>query len=395
MKKFVVLIGGRSLQGLEGLEAPLRDQPDIEVQRRHVNNGHMDPLHGVSPMPDLLVLDLSSFWEDELRALAARPAKNRPEVIAVGPEGNTRMMRLAMQAGARDFFTHPVPGEELLASIAQVADEHATPHTGAHSSVTAVINAKGGAGASFLACNLAHILSAPLRQRVALVDLDLQFGTLPLYLDLKPRESLLDALAAHDHLDVVALEGYMTRHASGLHLLAAVSERLALPWEIPGDRIGRLIEIAAQTYDHVIVDLPRQMDPVTVAALTRADQVLIVMQQELTHLRDAGRLVRILTEELSIPRGHLHVVVNRHEVSGGVRAQDIREALEPEDMAVIPSDYQQVSEAVNLGVPIYDHARSAAITQALVSLARRLSGEGQTQEARGRLQSAVARLFGR
>jgi pilus assembly protein CpaE len=190
----------------------------------------------------------------------------------------------------------------------------------------------------------------------------------------------------------VALED-TTRHASCLHLLAAVSERLALPWEIPGDRIGSLIEIAAQTYDHVIVDLPRQMDPVTVAALTRADQVLIVMQQELTHLRDAGRLVRILTEELSIPRRHLHVVVNRHEVSG-VRAGHSRGA-EPEDMAVIPSDYQQVSEAVNLGVPIYDHARSAAITQALVSLARRLSGEGQAEEARGRLQSAVARLFGR
>jgi pilus assembly protein CpaE len=145
MKKFVVLIGGRSLQGLEGLEAPLRDQPDIKVQRRHVTNGHMDPLHGVSPMPDLLVLDLEFVLGDELRA-AARPAKNRPEVIAVGPDGNTRMMRLAMQAGARDFFTHPVPGQELLASIAQVADEHATPHTGAHSSVTPSSTRKAARG---------------------------------------------------------------------------------------------------------------------------------------------------------------------------------------------------------------------------------------------------------
>jgi pilus assembly protein CpaE len=187
----------------------------------------------------------------------------------------------------------------------------------------------------------------------------------------------------------------MTLHASGLRLLAAVSERLTLPWEIPGDRVRRLIEIAAQAYDHVVVDLPRQMDPVTTAALTRADQVLIVMQQELTHLRDAGRLVHLLKEELSIPRGHLHVVINRHEKSGSVRARDIREALDPQELAVIPGDYQRVSEAVNLGVPIYDHARSADITQALINLARRLVGEEAADGERGRFQSAVARLFKR
>jgi pilus assembly protein CpaE len=397
MKEFTVLIAGRSSKGVEQLETALHGRQDIAVRSSHVTNGHVDPLHGVTPVPDLLLVDLSALWEDELRALAARPAKNRPIIIAVGPEGNTHMMRLAMQAGARDFFTHPVPGEELLATVSQVADEHAEQHEGgAGSSVTAVINAKGGAGASFLACNLAHILSVPLRQRVALIDLDLQFGTLPVYLDLKPRESLLDALAAHDHLDSVALDGYTTRHASGLRLLAAVTERLALPWEIPGEHIGRLIDVAAETYDHVIVDLPRQMDPVTAAVLTRADRILIVMQQELTHLRDAKRLTRILTEELSVPRNHLHVVVNRHEPGGGgVRAQDIREALEPESMAVIPSDYQRVSESVNLGVPIYDHARSAPITQALVEFARNLNGESRRQEEKSGLQGAVARFFGR
>lgn len=395
MKNFVVLIVGRSQKNLERLELVLRPQPDIEVQCRHVTNGHVDPLHNVSPLPDLLVLDLSTIWEDELRALAARPAKDRPVVIAVGREGNTHMMRLAMQAGARDFFTHPVPGEELLASIAQVTGERVAPPRAAQSQVTAVMNAKGGAGASFLACNLAHILSAPLRKRVVLIDFDLQFGTLPVYFDLKPRESLLDALTAHDRLDAVALDGYMTRHASGVRLLAAVSERLPLPWEIPGDAVGRLIEIAAHAYDHVIIDLPRQMDPVTVAALTRADQVLVVVQQKLPHLRDAGHLMRILTGELSLPRERLHVVVNRHDPSGGVRASDIRDALEPANLALIPGDYEHVSEAINLGVPIYDHARTAPITQALVTLARSLSGEEPADEERGRFQSAVARLFGR
>jgi pilus assembly protein CpaE len=234
-----------------------------------------------------------------------------------------------------------------------------------------------------------------LRQRTLLIDLDLQFGTLPVYLDLKPRESLLDALAAHDQLDAVALDGYTMCHASGLRVLANSPDRLALPWEIPGEHVGRLIELAARQYDHIVVDLPRQMDPLTAAVLTRADRVLIVMQQELTHLRDATRLVGLLAGELSVPRNHIQVIVNRHDPGRSVQAHDIREALNPASLFAVPSDYVTVSEAVNLGTPILDHARNAAITQSLVNLARQLGGVEQVVPEKNRLQHAVARFLGR
>jgi pilus assembly protein CpaE len=74
--------------------------------------------------------------------------------------------------------------------------------------------------------------------RTALLDMDRQFGTLPLYLDLTPREGVIAALANADQIDTVALEGYMLKHPSGLRLLASMSEELASPWEIPQDRFG-------------------------------------------------------------------------------------------------------------------------------------------------------------
>jgi pilus assembly protein CpaE len=237
------------------------------------------------------------------------------------------------------------------------------------------------------------MLAAQFRQRTLLMDLDLQFGTLPVYLDLKPRESILDALAAHDHLDALALEGHTTRHASGLRLLAGASDQLALPWEIPREQVGRLLELAVGHYDHVVVDLPRQMDPLTAAVLTRADRVCIVLQQELTHLRDATRLAGILGGDLSVPQTHIDLIVNRHDPGHGVRIQDVREAIKPAGVHTVPSDYQTVSESVNLGTPLLDHARGADITQALVELARRLGGVEPVRE-KGRLQHAVARFLG-
>ncbi len=392
MRDISVLIAGRSREAIDGIAAILRDCSGLAVQLRHVNNGHVDPLYGAPSKPDLLIVLLSPMWEDELRALTARPARERPATIAVGSESDARMMRLAMQAGMRDFFTHPVVAEEMISAVMQVAGELTVRDRSGQGQLTAFINAKGGSGASCLACNAAHILTARFRQRTLLIDLDLQFGTLPVYLDLKPRDSILDALEANESLDAVALEGHTARHASGLRLLAASADRLALPWEVPRDKLGKLIEVALSYYDQVVVDLPRQMDPLTAAALTRADRVCIVMQQELTHLRDATRLAGILKGDLSVPENHIDLIVNRYDPGHSVRAQDIREAVKVAGLYTVPSDYRTVSESVNLGTPLLDHASSASITQALVEIVQRMSG-AEEAPAKSRLQSVVSRFL--
>ncbi|MGH9895481.1 MAG: AAA family ATPase, partial [bacterium] len=168
--KISVLLVGRSKPGVDSLEGMLQGQPGIELRVRRVDNGYVDPLYGVPSLPDVLVLDLSHLWEDELRALSLRQGAQRAPLIAIGPGGDTRIMRMAMQAGARDFYTHPVPAEELLTAIHRTGQKETT----VKGSVSAIINAKGGSGASFVACSLAQILVSEMRHRVALVDLDLQ-----------------------------------------------------------------------------------------------------------------------------------------------------------------------------------------------------------------------------
>lgn len=386
-----VLITGFRREELDRIKSHLVDQPDIRVDVRPTGNGHADPLAGDGPQPDIHIVVLGDAWAQELDAIGEHAAMERPPMIAVGPDGDLRILRKAMQAGARDYLSLPVSGEELLHCLRQIADEIG-PRQMRKSTLTAVINAKGGSGASFLATSLAHIFASHMERRTALVDLDLQFGALHLCLDIKPRTGLQEALNSVGKIDGTALEGYMTRHASGLRLLASLTDQLVLPWELSNTRLAELLAVAGRTYDHVVVDLPRQIDPLTSTVLERADRVYLVLQQSLIHVRDAKRMLGILTRDLAIAPAQVQVVVNRHDPKAPVSVKDVSEALRVEEPVLVPNDYRRVSDATNLGIPIFESAPSSPVSRALLDLASRASG--MTGNRDGRLRSVIASLLG-
>ena len=389
-----VLVVGRSKEQLDNIVAILKSEPCLEVSMRLVVNGHMDALQGVQSAPSILILDLSGHWEEELKALTIRPVQERPHLIVVGPEGNTQVFRMAMQAGARDFFTHPVPPGELLASVLRIAQETAATKSGGRAKLVAVINAKGGSGASFIACNVAHCMAAHLRAQTALIDLDLQFGVLPLYLDLAPQGNLLAALTHADQLDAVALEGHMLKHKSGLRLLASMNEDLALPWEVSEESLQQLLLQLMRNFEYVVADLPRQIDPLTSRVIERADHVLLVTEQSIGHVRDAKHMVRIMTRELAVPSDRVHVVINRHDKRNPVTVGDITASTKADTMFIVPNDYQRVSESINLGIPLYEGLRSAAITKSVLQIVSSITGDA-AHAPRGRLKSMFDQLLAR
>lgn len=385
----LVLIAGRSGRNLQSLEQALREQPGLNLYVREMSNGSHDPLQSLTYAPDMLVLDLGDDWEEELKALGARPKASRPPMVVVGAAGNTQIMRMAMQAGARDFFTHPVAPEELRASVQAIAKESTVRTERRDAALIAFMNAKGGCGASFVAANLAHTMVAHLGLRVALIDLDLQFGNLPLYLDLAANNGLLYALESTERLDAVALNGYMTKHHSGLHLLTAMQTEISSPWSIPEENLHHLLNVAQQSYDYIVVDLPRQIDPLTRTVLESADQVMIVMQQTLGALRGAKHLTGIIKRDLAVPSEHISVVVNRHQVKSEVGTKDVTDALRAQSVYLVPNDSKRVFETLNGGVPIFEYDRTSAVARGIQSLAEKLSGRAP-RERKGLLHQVLA-----
>ena len=385
-----LLISGRDASALNHLKVLSQGISNLQVSTRLVSNGHTDPLYALEQMPDFLLLRVSHLWREELAALLLHPLKERPPLLVCGPLDEREGMRMAMQAGARDFLPEPVAAEELQAALERMQlEQHADQ--GGRGKLVAVMNAKGGSGASMLACNLAHQLSVQ-GGRTLLLDLDLQFGSLAHSLDVLPTHSHTDVLQQIDTLDSVALRGFCSHFSPSLHVLGGRTDELCLPQEIRLEQLDSLLKLARSTYDWVVVDLPRHIDHLTGITLEQSDRVYVVLQQSLSHLQDANRLVRILRDDLGVQSNRLQVVLNRYDKNSPFKPKDISDALRCPTLQKLPNDYAVVSESQNTGVPLELHAPRAGITLSLRELGRELIGV-EVNEA-GLLKRTFNRLFG-
>jgi pilus assembly protein CpaE len=342
----------------------------------------------VDPLPDLVVLHLSQLWREELEAIAALPADRRPALIVIGPASDVNVMRTAMQAGARDLVPDTAVQTDLLQALQRMQEERRRPTKTTAGNISVFMNAKGGCGATMLACNVAHMLTAKSKQRTALLDLDLQFGAAPLYLDLYPKRGTGQALENLAGLDEVALDGYFAKHASGLNVLSHATNEPLTTSHISAAAANQLLNVALRSHQHVVVDMPRSLDAVTTAVMQRAQNVVLVLQQSVTAVRDATRLVQWLRSEVGVAKDQLCVVINRFEKAATVAAEDIQKTLGCGEPTLVPNDFRTVSECINSGTALLDYAGGASITRAVMTLETRLGGSSAQTRS-----NMIARTF--
>jgi pilus assembly protein CpaE len=372
--KLQLLLASRSKPALAALLAKLGTGHRYDVKLRHIENGHSDPLYGLSYVPDVVVMVLTERGHHDLAELSKEQHALRPPMVVVAEQGDAQTMRLAMQAGARDFLPGPLGAEDLIASIDRAAAQRIkAPADAPSGGVIAVVNAKGGSGATFVASNLAHVLHSVSKHPTALVSLDMQFDSLTQYFDMTLKHGLTQVLENAAELDTVALDAYMTQHESGLRLLAAKSETSFENHVDQSAELGILLDKMTRQYERVVIDMPRRVDSFTRPVLDRATRVVLVVQQTLSHLRDATRMLQMFNHH-GLRNEQVLVVINRFEKDAPITLEDVQRALQGIEIATIPSDFKTVAESINVGVPMYEHARGSTVTKALVSLGVTLGG---------------------
>lgn len=372
--RYDLLLVSRSQDSADQLFACLTQAPDLRVEKQVITNGDSDPLRGLLSVPDLLVLHIGSGSTNELDAIAQYSPEERPPLIVVGDGSDPRSMRAAMHAGARDFLAEPISEDDLLSSVRRFTAEMKPTRRSQSTSIVSFINSKGGSGATFLATNTAHLLASVSNRKTALVDLDLQFGNLTQYLDLKPKRGIIDALEVADDLDSVAIEAYMTLHETGLSVLAGMNTDFDLQQDLMLEGFDQILALLSSNYERIVVDLPRHIDQFGAATLERSDRVAIVVQQSIPSLQDASRIYEIVTKKLAVPKDRIMIVLNRMFKNAAVELADVEQSLHNLKPFVIPNDFQAVAESVNIGAPIYDLARRSPVTKALLQLTEDLDG---------------------
>ena len=382
LHKSDVMLIGRSRDAISGVLGLLEEQRLLSLRTHVFGNGQSEIWrdNDENPVPHALALCVDEDWRHSLPGLLQELPAISPPFLVLCPTNDIELLRTAMRAGARDVLSPPYEEEDLTSRLVELAMEGQASVKRDSAHLIAFINAKGGSGASFLAANVASALVSQQERKSMLVDFDLQFGSLPIYLNMSAGNGLIKALEFVDSLDAAALPGYVQVHGNGLHLLSAAMDNLILPDDIAEERITRLLDVLDTAYQDIIVDLPRRIDRTTAAVLERLDQVVVVTQQSVTHLQDTKRLLTILSDHLGITSDRVLIVLNRFSKKAEVRIDDFASAFPGVAIETVPSDYAQVSESINLGVPVADGSTRSPLAKAILKLSKRVLPQQKVHE---------------
>ena len=308
---------------------------------------------GEQSPPDLVLVDIR---RDAAAGMAAierlRATHPTTAIFAVAQTTDPELILQAMRAGANEFFMWPVPEDSFQGAVRRTASRRDSAQAQARPpSVTMVFfGAKGGAGTTTVAVNCAVELARLTKRQTLIVDLKAGFGEVSLFLGVRPRYTVLDALESLHRLDKDFLRELCSRHKSGLEILAG-SEQFERPGAQDAGAVEELFRVVGKTHDYVVVDAGNQINSCSIAALYAADTIFVVATPDVPSVRNAQRLVDRV-RQLGVGGERIRILLNRASDQHMIGQKQIETALGYGIHHTFTSDYRTVSTALNSGVPL-------------------------------------------
>ena len=313
-----------------------------------------------APAPGIWLLDVDASNSAEVELLAQIVQRNgqKAPVIATAANTSAQTMRQLMRVGVVDVVPQPITREDLVAALeyaSQVQSVAQAADSGSRARIIAFVKGGGGVGATTLAVQSACVLAGMGKSNepvACLLDLDFQFGTAALYLDLPGKVDYHELVAAPERIDGALLRGMMSKHSTGLEVLAAPAEVLPLDTITP-EFITAALNVAGREFKYVLMDMPEAWTNWSYRALQGADLIIVVTQLTVAGVRQARRQLDTLAAQ-GIEEGRVRMALNRFEPGWGksVRVREAEKALGHKVDFFIVNDYSTVSEAINQGVAL-------------------------------------------
>jgi pilus assembly protein CpaE len=341
----------------------------------------------------LLVLDVLAgpgTPADVCREIRATPSLASIPVLCVAQTDDVEERIGFLEAGADDVVAKPVDARELAARVealllrfrrsrdlAPVAAPIGTAGP-TRRRLVAVASPKGGVGATTISVNLAVVMAERRPGSVAILDLDLPFGQVATHLDLIPKQTLTDVLRDEGPLDEAEVfRTYLARHESGVHVLAAPGDPAV---GVTPAQIERLLSVAADAFETVLVDAGSTVDPRSRAILDGVDVVLFPVQAEMASLNALHGLLDHLNASGTVTPKAMFVL-NEMFAKELLKARDVEGGLGSKLTARIPYDAYLYLKAVNEGVPVVRGASRSAPAEAFSRLADTVFGASHAEAA--------------
>ena len=344
---------------------------------------------------DVLIVDAASTQDAELPVVAQLCQKHKHlSCILLTPDASPETLIAAMRAGFRDVLNWPLERRALADALVRLEAQRLKTHT--HTTeIVSFMSCKGGVGTSFIAANVADMIAGARQKRVLMIDLNQLFADAAFLVTGETPPSTLPQLCSQiDRMDVAFFDASVLHVSDTFHILAGAGDPVKAA-EIKEDRLEWILGVAAPRYDFVIFDLGQTINPISMLALDRSDQIHIVLQATMPHVR-AGRRLQEILGSLGYAAERTRLLLNRYSRHEERARAAMEQVLGMRPYQVIPDDVAAVSEAINQGVPVSKTGRKSGVSRSLQTLADNIAGGASNSGAeRPKSESLFARMLGR
>jgi len=370
--KITVLLVSKFENKLGAIRGLLDDEAITVVGESPGGTDTLERIENLSP--DIIIMTMGA-GDDDVLSMTERISFNRPRshVILLAEFLDVDTLQAALSAGAHHVLAYPRSGKEFCAYIktvyhnenARIESLSGKQKLSWISRVITVFGAKGGLGKTTLAVNLAVKL-AESRKKVALIDLNLQFGDVSVFLDIDPVDTMSELSQELGSPNIDLLRSYMTVHSSGVHVLSAPKSPEYAELVAP-EKVSSIISQLRTYYDYVIIDTPPSFSDVTITALEASSTILFVTGLDISILKNSKQSLSILKSLRQLDK--VRIIVNRAVNVGSITLDDVQRLIDCPIWAKIPSDYRVALTALNLGIPFVTGAPKTELSQAVSSVA--------------------------
>lgn len=337
--------------------------------------------------PSIVIIDISHKTELALDIISKISNNHKTcKIIVTSSSYSTETIIKAMRAGAREFLPKPLIKDDFVTALNKIK-EHVS---GFHSEdkkcrIITTFSNKGGIGKTAIATNLALELANMTKERVALIDLNLQLGDITTFLDINPSFDISYVIQNLSRIDETFLLSSLEKYKETSLYVLADPPYLEQAEDITAEQISALFDVLKQAFSYIVVDTSANFDGKTITALDHSDLILLISIVNLPAIRNCQRCLELF-ERLGYEKSKTKIILNRYMENDEIKIEDVEDVLGRKIYWKIPNNYFTIMSAINKGIPVGLINADSNISKSYRELAAMLSDNIYKQDFGKKIQ---------
>lgn len=337
--------------------------------------------------PSIVIIDISHKTELALDIISKISNNHKTcKIVVTSSSYSTETIIKAMRAGAREFLPKPLIKDDFVTAMSKIKEQV----SGFHSEdkkcrIITTFSNKGGIGKTAIATNLALELANMTKERVALIDLNLQLGDITTFLDINPSFDISYVIQNLSRIDETFLLSSLEKYKETSLYVLADPPYLEQAEDITAEQISALFDVLKQAFSYIVVDTSANFDGKTITALDHSDLILLISIVNLPAIRNCQRCLELF-ERLGYEKSKTKIILNRYMENDEIKIEDVEDVLGRKIYWKIPNNYFTIMSAINKGIPVGLINADSNISKSYRELAAMLSDNIYKQDFGKKIQ---------